>query len=148
MKAVLKLCGCVLALALPFISRAQYSIDWFTIDGGGGTSTGGVYSVTGSIGQPDAGITSGGNYSLVGGFWGISLIQTAGAPLLKIFLTATNTAVISWPSPSSGFSLQQNGDLKSPIWAAPSEGISDNGTNKFIIVNPPMGHRFYRLFKP
>jgi hypothetical protein len=33
--------------------RAQsYSIDWFTIDGGGGTSTG-VYSVSGTIGQQD-----------------------------------------------------------------------------------------------
>ena len=27
----------------------SYSIDWFTIDGGGGTSTGGVYSVSGTI---------------------------------------------------------------------------------------------------
>jgi hypothetical protein len=29
-------------------------LDWFTIDGGGGTSTGGVYAVSGTIGQPDA----------------------------------------------------------------------------------------------
>ena len=36
--------------------RAQsYSIDWFKIAGGGGTSTGGVYSVSGTIGQHDAG---------------------------------------------------------------------------------------------
>ena len=34
----------------------NYSIDWFTIDGGGGTSTGGVYAVSGTIGQPDAGL--------------------------------------------------------------------------------------------
>ena len=27
----------------------QYSIDWFTIDGSGGTSTGGVYQVSGTI---------------------------------------------------------------------------------------------------
>jgi hypothetical protein len=26
--------------------------------------------------------------------------------------------------------------------------ITDDGTNKFIIVNPPTGNRFYRLFKP
>ena len=32
------------------------AVDWFTIDGGGGTSTGGVYSVSGTIGQPDAGV--------------------------------------------------------------------------------------------
>jgi hypothetical protein len=30
------------------------AIDWSTIDGGGGTCTGGVYSVSGTIGQPDA----------------------------------------------------------------------------------------------
>ncbi len=48
----------------------SYSIDWHAIDGGGGTSTGGVFSVSGTIGQPDAGMMSGGNYSLAGGFWG------------------------------------------------------------------------------
>jgi hypothetical protein len=43
----------VLALSLWSASSASaqsYSIDWFTIDGGGGTSTGGVYSVSGTIG--------------------------------------------------------------------------------------------------
>jgi len=51
------------------VSFAQnYAIDWWTIDGGGGTSTGGVYSVTGTIGQPDAGSTAmtGGAYSVTG----------------------------------------------------------------------------------
>ena len=32
----------------------EYSIVWHTIDGGGGTSSGGVYSVSGTIGQADA----------------------------------------------------------------------------------------------
>jgi hypothetical protein len=45
----------VLTSALCLRAWGQYSIDWSTIDGGGGTSTGGVYSVTGTIGQPDAG---------------------------------------------------------------------------------------------
>ena len=52
-----------------------FSIDWFTIDGGGGTSTGGVFSMHGTVGQPDAGTMSGGNFSLTGGFWGA--IQTS-----------------------------------------------------------------------
>ena len=52
-------------------ARAQnYAIDWYTIDGGGGTSTGGVFSVSGTIGQPDAGVMSGGNFTVQGGFWG------------------------------------------------------------------------------
>ena len=72
------------ALALGASASAQnYSIDWFTIDGGGGTSTGGVYAVTGTIGQPDAGQMTGGRYSMTGGLWGmVSVIQTPGAPRL------------------------------------------------------------------
>jgi hypothetical protein len=56
-------------------SAQSYSIDWHTIDGGSGTSTGGAFSVSGTIGQPDASAMSGGNYSLAGGFW--SAISTA-----------------------------------------------------------------------
>jgi len=54
--------GTLLALLLAATTaRAQtnYAIDWFTVDGGGGTSTGGFYSVTATIGQPDAGRMSG-----------------------------------------------------------------------------------------
>jgi hypothetical protein len=125
----------------------SYSIDWFKISGGGGTSTNGQYSLSGTIGQPDAGPTlTGGNFSLVGGYWSLlSVVQTAGAPTLKITHTATNTAVVSWPSPSSGFNLQQNTSLTTTNWVTPSETVNDNGTNKFIIVSPPTGTRFYRL---
>ena len=138
--------ACLLAAAA---SAQSYSVDWFSVDGGGGTSTGGVYSVSGSIGQADAGKMSGGTYSLDGGYWGIiSTIETPGAPLLTIRFTQTNTVVVSWPSPSTGFSLQQKSDLNTASWNTPAENVTDNGTNKFIIVNPPPGNRFYRLFKP
>lgn len=46
-------------------SPTQYSIEWFTIDGGGGMSTGGGYSMSGTIGPPDAGRMSGGNYTII-----------------------------------------------------------------------------------
>src|SRR2546427_9756944 len=95
----------------------SYSIDWFTIDGGGGTSTGGVYSVSGTIGQPDAGKMSGGNFTLDGGFWGIiAAVQTAGAPLLRIARTTTNTVLVAWPVSGTVFTLQQNAVLGSPGW--------------------------------
>jgi len=56
--------------ALASVAAAQYSISWYTIDGGGGTSAGGTYSVSGTIGQPDAGPTmTGSTYSVTGGFW-------------------------------------------------------------------------------
>ena len=48
----------------------DYDLTWSTIDGGGAMfSAGGDYRLGGTIGQPDAGIMSGGNYSLVGGLW-------------------------------------------------------------------------------
>jgi hypothetical protein len=136
-------------LCLP--GRGQsYSIDWFTIDGGGGASTGGVYSVSGTIGQPDAGMMSGGNYTLQGGFWGIlAVVQTPGAPLLSIFRTTTNTLAVSWPSPSTGWTLQQNtNQITSVNWSNVGSGIIDDGTTRSLIVNPPAGTRFYRLQKP
>src|SRR5262245_43062366 len=74
-------------------SRAQsFAIDWHSVDGGGGTSTGGLFSVSGTIGQPDAAPSmAGGSFSLAGGFW--SVVQTPGAPLLNILLTG-NRAVV------------------------------------------------------
>jgi hypothetical protein len=50
--------------------RAEMTVDWHTIDGGGGRSTGGAYEIAGTIGQPDATTPlTGGPYQLTGGFW-------------------------------------------------------------------------------
>jgi hypothetical protein len=52
-------------------AAAGYSLDWWTVDGGGGTfSSSGGYSLGGTIGQPDAGASSDKTYVLEGGFWG------------------------------------------------------------------------------
>ena len=58
------------AASVTFAYQAGYSLPWWTSDSGGGTSSGGNYSLSGTIGQPDAGPLSGGNYRLEGGFWG------------------------------------------------------------------------------
>src|SRR5258705_3751236 len=97
----------VLAVAAPALRAQNYSIDWFTIDGGGGASTGGVYSVSGTIGQPDAGRMSGGSYTMDGGFWGAIAIQTPGAPLLSI-MQSNGNVVVSWPLPATGYMLDKS----------------------------------------
>ena len=92
----------------------NYAIDWFTIDGGGGTSTGGVYSVSGTIGQPDAGRLTGASYAIDGGFWGfVGAVQTAGAPLLTIERLGANVRVF-WPLPATGYVLDQTTTLSGP----------------------------------
>lgn len=58
-----------LIMSVASTASGQYELSWYTIDGGGGRSTGGPYSLTGTIGQPDAAYSRGGNYELLGGFW-------------------------------------------------------------------------------
>jgi len=139
-------------LCLPAL--AQYAIDWHTMDGGGGTSTGGVYAVSGTIGQPDAGVMSGGLFTLHGGFWGIvAAIQTPGAPYLTVWRTATNTVVVSWPlAGAAGWVLQATNAL--PTVSAPWPQIpppyqTNAGVISVTVTNvPPTGSQFYRLHKP
>jgi len=69
------------------------------------------------------------------------------APPLAI-TSSNNVVIVSWPSPSTGFSLQQNHQLNTTNWITPSETVTDTGTIKFITVDPGVGSRFYRLFKP
>jgi hypothetical protein len=56
--------------------------------------------------------------------------------------------MVYWNSPSTGYSLQVNTNLATTNWVTPAESITDNGTIKFIIVNPPTGNRYYRLKNP
>ena len=74
------------ALAGPALA-AEGRVDWHTVDAGGGASSGGRYSIVGTIGQPDADEISlcspdGGvscvaaRYEVTGGYW----TGSAGAP--------------------------------------------------------------------
>jgi len=57
-------------------SGGGYDLTWSTIDGGGTTwSEGGGYSLGGTVGQSDAGVLSGGGYTLAGGFWGGAVVR-------------------------------------------------------------------------
>ena len=54
-------------VALP---GAGYDLSWFTVDNGGGTASGGGYTLTGTAGQPEpGGALQGDGYVLIGGFW-------------------------------------------------------------------------------
>jgi hypothetical protein len=61
----------MLALASAPALTDDFDVDWYTIDGGGEMRTvGGDYELSGTIGQPDAGVVmTGGDYELTGGFW-------------------------------------------------------------------------------
>lgn len=52
----------------------DYDLSWSTIDGGGGTSSGGTYTLMGTIAQHDAAYLSSDDYELLGGFCPANLL--------------------------------------------------------------------------
>ena len=127
------------------VKAQNYSIDWYKVTDGGGTSTNGQYSLSGTIGQPDAsGAMTGGNYSVTGGFWSLYAVQTPGAPLLTITY-AGGKAIVSWPSPAIGFVLQTNSNLATDTWVNYGGIVGDNGIIKTETNAPPVGNLFFRL---
>jgi hypothetical protein len=142
--ATLALVACMALSA----SAQNYNISWYKVAGGGGTSTNGQYSLSGTIGQPDAsGAMTGGNYSVTGGFWAyIAVIQTPGGPTLYISY-APNTVTVYWQN-VTGWELQQNNNLNTPLaWSLNSSWTTSNGTN-YLTVTHPTGNEFYRLYNP
>ena len=133
-----------------FQTAAQpYSIDWYKVAGGGGTSTGGVFSVSATIGQHDSGgPLQGGVFSVTGGFWSIiAVVPAPGVPKLIIQLLGPGSVKVSWPNTGS-YTLQQNSNLTTGTWAASGYTITTaNGTNS-ITITPPVGNLFFRLSNP
>jgi hypothetical protein len=75
------------------LANGGYSLSWYTVDGGGATFlTGGSYSLGSTAGQPDAAASSGGSYSLNGGFWAGAAITATPSPTNTPTRTPTATA--------------------------------------------------------
>lgn len=69
--ALVILVSVVLLLGLAGWAKAggEYSISWWTVDGGGGSSSNSTYSISGTVGQPDAGQAASASYTVYSGFW-------------------------------------------------------------------------------
>src|SRR5208337_3742303 len=131
----------ILLLTLCAAFAQSYTIDWYKVAGDGGTSTGAMYQVSGTIGQHDAGGPMiGGNYSLTGGFWAlISVVQTPGTPNLTVRFVGPNSVVVSWPNMGS-YTLLQNSSVAGGTWTTSGYSITTaNGTNS-ITITPPTGN--------
>ena len=85
------------------VAYGDYQIVWSTIDGGGGQSIGGQYVLSGTIGQPDAGYSEGGNYEVLGGFW-------PGGPLCFVDLPDFTSFADYWLQTGSNLPGDLNGN--------------------------------------
>jgi hypothetical protein len=123
MKRTIILSSFILALALPVPVRAQgpYDPPWSSVDNGGDLSAGSVYTLSGTIAQPDAGRISGSTYALNGGFWaGVAEFIRTEAPDVPVLVcpvdnTITSTAqlTLTWQASAgaSGYLVDFNGSV-------------------------------------
>lgn len=155
MKSILQLVALV-ALFASANASAQFSISGSVIAGGGGTASGGLFHVTGTIAQAEAGPRlTGGCFSVDSGFWGhYAAISTTGAPVLRTRLVANYVRVSFTPS-CGDWVLQWTSTLEpeanATIWTddEASDLILIDGelTREFHI--PSWGNRLYfRLRQP
>ena len=139
-------------LCLPVLLKSQsLTIDQHRISGGGGTSSGGEFTLSGTIGQPEAGpLLSGGNFSVAGGFWSVYVaVQTSGAPVLAI-VRSGNIVESRWAMENAtGLTLEEATVLGTtadwnPINTPPA--LVDGQYTLTLTVQP--GHHFFRLRQP
>ncbi len=69
-QTTIRLLAALLIVSAGAAGVADLTIDWHTVDGGGEMrSSGGDFELSGTIGQPDAGVMTSEPYTLSGGFW-------------------------------------------------------------------------------
>jgi hypothetical protein len=137
----------LLAATLTDGASAQLSLDWWTVNGGGGTSvsTDGRFALSGTAGQPDAGFMAGGTFFLQGGFWNSVLVP---APSLSIALLGNGDVEVSWPAWARNYLLEHAPTvIGSPTrWEdVPPASYQTDGTRFYITIPAPSDMQFYRL---
>lgn len=130
---------------------AQTNVAWQTADGGGGTSSGGVFLLEGTVGQPDGSeAMRGGTYEVQGGFWAlVELVQTEGAPRLRIAGISSVAVTLAWPvAGAEGYQLQRASLLPEPDWTTVPGTPSVVGDEYQLTTGPVVVKQYYRLQKP
>lgn len=119
---------------------------------GGGPATAGVYALTDTVGQPVVGTSSSANYAVADGFWpdygdapvagtlnlSVKAGQTAGLPLLKLLLLATDpngetlrVAAADTASPNGGAVALD----ASVLHYTPANGFTGPDTFSYVIAD-------------
>jgi hypothetical protein len=134
----------LLFFAVALNARAQYTIDWFTMDAGGGSGSAGTFVMSGTIGQIDATSGSAGSVVFLGGYWSAIAEEL---PLLRIF-RFNGRIILAWPDPSPGFVLQSTPNLLVPHWNEVSIAPVIVGSEKQVMWGVPVDKHFFRLHRP
>ncbi len=141
-----------ISLGLAFLSSwaalaGDLSANNLRITGGGGTSSGGNYQLTTTLGQPARLALGGGSFRLNTSISSLTVVQTPGAPLLDLKITGPSL-VLSWALPATEYRLQMNGDLaQTNAWMPVLQTPVTNQGIVSVSLPPPTRNRFFRLHR-
>jgi hypothetical protein len=117
---------------LDVAAQTNFAIDWWSVDGGGGGGGGGAYELWGTIGQPDAGSLSGGDFAIEAGFWAATLPVNHRPLMAPVTLWAwKNTALTLQASKLLARASDPDGDSLSIV------AVSETSTNGGTVVLGP-----------
>lgn len=150
MKFICKLC-LILSISLG-LAGAAFTIPWWTLDGGGGKSTGTtgggtVFTLTGTIGQFDttAAGSSGGPVQFTGGFWAQLADVAVAGQMLSLSRLPNGDASLQWQSNAAGWQMETSANLTN--WSDIGSTITTAG-ELTIPYDPQVPKRFFRLRHP
>lgn len=113
--------------------------------GGGGVSRGGDFTLSGGPVTSSLGASSGGVFRLAGGLIGVYVVETPGAPRIRVEFTPDRQARLSWPADATGFQLEFASQLgPAAVWQPVSPAPAGNAW--VTPVDQP--GRFFRLRQP
>lgn len=128
-----------LALAAPALSQ-DFAVSWYTVDGGGGRSAGAGFEIAGTIGQPDAGSMVGGDYEVLGGFWGsvaaqvVDVVDDTPANMPRVFRVHqaspnpfNPTTTIRYELPAAAHVSLRIFDLQGKLVTVLADGVAPAG---------------------
>ena len=117
---------------------------------GSGTSAGGNYILSATLGEPFGGETYSDNYAVEAGFESIVVnLEPEAPPILRIARAGANSVLILWPASATDWVLQETSTLgDSANWTDVSASVVVNGADNTATLPLVAGSRYYRLRHP
>lgn len=140
-----------LALCLPAVGQSsvpstggEFSL-FGNVAGGGGVSRGGDFTLSGGPVTSSVGASSGGAFRLAGGLIGVYVVESPGAPTIRVVYTSDGQAELSWPAEAIGFQLEHTSGLgPAAVW----QPVSPAPTGSAFLTPFNQPARFFRLRQP
>ena len=123
-----------------------YDLTWWSVDGGGGSVSGGEYSLAGTVGQADAApALTGGDYTLYSGFWaGGGAASPACTPVTGVGLSlATSGDIYTDTEVSFSANVAPDNAGKPYTYTIDyGDGVSTTATSSDDPLTAPLTHTF------